>query len=368
MQPISRTARVAAAVALIALAAPLASSTANRARRDVPANTKEPFIEGPGAVAVGTALVGNRGTWTGTQPITYRYQWLRCNDNGESCQRISSATGKTYTTTETDVGRTIRFRVTATNSDGETSATSNPTAEIASGPGAPEETSPPTISGDAVVGAQLTANVGTWDGAKPITYAINWQSCDSEVTTCKGNGVTATTYTVAKNDAGHRLRIKVIAENDKGQTTGLSAPTAAVKPTGESQSGIITLPTGEKSIAVAAVPKGERLIVDQARFTPNPVRSRSTPIEVRIKVTDTQHHVVRGALVFIRSTPLVASVPADAPTANDGWITYRLHPESDFPLKNGYSVQFFVKAYRHGDPTLAGISGTRLVQVATEAP
>jgi hypothetical protein len=28
-------------------------------------------------------------------------------------------------------------------------------------------------------------------------------------------------------------------------------------------------------------------------------------------------------------------------------------------------VQFFVKAYGKGDPALAGISGTRLVQVAT---
>jgi hypothetical protein len=36
-----------------------------------------------------------------------------------------------------------------------------------------------------------------------------------------------------------------------------------------------------------------------------------------------------------------------------------------FPLKNGYNVQFYVKAYRKGDPSLAGISGTRLVRVAT---
>jgi hypothetical protein len=28
-------------------------------------------------------------------------------------------------------------------------------------------------------------------------------------------------------------------------------------------------------------------------------------------------------------------------------------------------VQYFVKAYGKGDPTLAGISGTRLVRVAT---
>jgi hypothetical protein len=42
-----------------------------------------------------------------------------------------------------------------------------------------------------------------------------------------------------------------------------------------------------------------------------------------------------------------------------------VQPRSDFPLKNGYNVQFYVKAYRKGDPALAGISGTRLAQVAT---
>ena len=35
-----------------------------------------------------------------------------------------------------------------------------------------------------------------------------------------------------------------------------------------------------------------------------------------------------------------------------------------FPaLRNGYSLQFYVKAYRQGDPVLGGIAGTRLVQV-----
>jgi len=31
-------------------------------------------------------------------------------------------------------------------------------------------------------------------------------------------------------------------------------------------------------------------------------------------------------------------------------------------------VQFIVKAYRDGDPSLAGIYGTRLVQVPTKSP
>ena len=65
------------------------------------------------------------------------------------------------------------------------------------------------------------------------------------------------------------------------------------------------------------------------------------------------------------STPILTSTPTDAPTATDGKVSYAVDPTSSFPLKNGYNVQFFVKAYRKGDPMLAGISGTRLVQVAT---
>ena len=95
--------------------------------------------------------------------------------------------------------------------------------------------------------------------------------------------------------------------------------------------------------------------------------SRSQPINVRIRVKDTKGNLVRGALVSIRSTPVVASIPTTHRRERTG-VTYTIQPEGDFPLKNGYSVQFFVKAYRQGDPTLAGISGTRLVQVATHKP
>jgi hypothetical protein len=47
----------------------------------------------------------------------------------------------------------------------------------------------------------------------------------------------------------------------------------------------------------------------------------------------------------------------------DGTITFQLVPLQSFPTKRG-AVQFFVKAYRSGDPPLAGIAGYRLVQVA----
>ena len=94
------------------------------------------------------------------------------------------------------------------------------------------------------------------------------------------------------------------------------------------------------------VPKEQRLVVDQVQFNPNPVTSRNSTITVRIKVKDTRGNVVRNATVFIRSTPKVTSGGDNAATATDGWVQYSLLPTDEFPLKTGYNVQFFVKAYR----------------------
>jgi hypothetical protein len=103
--------------------------------------------------------------------------------------------------------------------------------------------------------------------------------------------------------------------------------------------------------------------VANVSFSPTPVRSKSTPIAINIKVKDTRGYDVRDVLVFVRSTPLVTSTPDEGRTADDGTITYTVQPNANFPIRNGYNVQFFVKAYRSGDPALAGIAAYRLVQV-----
>ena len=94
---------------------------------------------------------------------------------------------------------------------------------------------------------------------------------------------------------------------------------------------MITLPNGEKSIPVTSVPSNERLVVDQVQFSPNPIRSRTDPITVRIKVKDTRGYVVRDALVFFRSTPLVTRNAQDQKTGQDGWLQLTVTPENDFP-------------------------------------
>jgi hypothetical protein len=356
---------------LAAVVAVLVAVTNGSARPAAgPTEIASPTISG--VAIVGRTLQGNPGTWSGTQPIGYQYQWLRCKaDAGDdsstaSCTSISGATTFSYIVTQQDLGLRIRFRVSASNKQGKSTGTSAATSVVTTEGGKPANSSAPTISGTAVVGATLTANTGKWVGDEPITYSYGWLRCDGDGNACKATGKTAKTYKVVQADAAKRLRVKIIARNSRGSGDAFSLPTAVVP--GESGSGIIDLPGGGKSVDAKDIPKDQRLVVERVIFNPNPVSSRSRPISTSILVKDTRGYYVRNAVVFIRSTPRLTEGGDDKLTATDGWVTYSLMPLDTFPLKNNANVQFFAKAYRSGDPSLGGIYGSRLVQVATKAP
>ena len=231
----------------------------------------------------------------------------------------------------------------------------------------PANTAPPTISGDAVVGSTLTASNGTWTGTEPIVYSYRWRRCNASGSSCvdiPGGNANDQSYEVRSNDVNFTLRVRVTARNSDGSDSAQSGPTARVTAS-NLPPGAIKLPNGETSIPVTSVPATERLIVDRVDFSPSPVRTRSTPIRIVVKVKDSRNYVVRDVLVFIRSTPVVTGTPPETKTGQDGTVTFNVQPEADFPIRNGYAVQFFVRARKEGDRPLAGIAGYRLVQVET---
>lgn len=96
-----------------------------------PVNTAAPTITGTAQQA--KTLTGSDGTWTSSVSVALTRQWLRCDSSGASCAPISGATNATYTLTAADATSTVRFRVTATNSDAygdSSSATSGATAVV----------------------------------------------------------------------------------------------------------------------------------------------------------------------------------------------------------------------------------------------
>jgi hypothetical protein len=82
-----------------------------------PVATANPVITG--TPAVGSTLTCSTGTFSGSAPITYAYQWFA------NAVAISGATGSTYVPVEADQGKAVTCRVTASNSVGSSSATSN---------------------------------------------------------------------------------------------------------------------------------------------------------------------------------------------------------------------------------------------------
>ncbi len=93
-----------------------------------PANTTLPQVSG--TTREGQTLSAVPGTWTGTPPPSFAYQWQRCDAGGGSCQNVSGATSSTYALGAQDMDSTLRVSVTATNTAGSISVASNLTGVV----------------------------------------------------------------------------------------------------------------------------------------------------------------------------------------------------------------------------------------------
>jgi hypothetical protein len=357
---IARAMLVPAALLLAVVGLALPASGGASAHATAPTNAAEPTISGQ--PEEGRTLSATPGSWSGTTPFSFAYRWVRCGTDGglpdgSNCVFIAKATKSKYQLVRADVGFRIRVRVTATNSAGSATAASNATPTVV---GPPVNTSIPTVEGTLVIGSVITAHPGSWSGRQPIQFSYRWVRCNTSGGACVSiGGGNGSTYQLRSADLGHKMRFYVTAKNAVASRTALSAESAVV--TEPLPAGAVKLPSGEISIPVTSIPRDQRMYVAKVTFTPTFVRSRTNPITVRVKIQDTRGYVVRDALVFLRSTPRVTT-GATQPTAMDGSVTFHLMPLATFPAKRS-AVQFFVKAYRTGDPPLAGVAGYRLVQI-----
>ena len=183
----------------------------------------------------------------------YTYQWIRVD--GESETEIISATSKTYTLTADDVSKTVKVSVSfvddADFDEGPLESAAYPaTGTIAGADGNHAATGQPAITGTAQAGEVLTADLtgladedGTTQAdndAVGFAYTYQWVQVDGSSETDIA-GATSKTYTLAADDVGKTVKVKVSftddADNDEGPLTSAEYPSSgtvvAACPTGD---------------------------------------------------------------------------------------------------------------------------------------
>jgi len=152
-----------------------------------PKNTSPPTISG--SAKLGSTLTATDGTFSGSTPLKYAYQWRRCDTNGGSCSDIDKAVKDTYTLAQIDVGNSMRVVSTATNHDGTGSGTSVPTAVVTASSVPPATGCPPGTGAIAIADlaqpARLTVDRQTISptvvlrSTKEITVRLHVSACGS---------------------------------------------------------------------------------------------------------------------------------------------------------------------------------------------
>ena len=168
----------------------------------VPLNTVAPTIFGDNTF--GSTLTTTDGTFTGTAPINYSYQWQRGGSP------ISGQTANTYVIGSSDSLAEITCVVTGTNSYGFDSEVSNIITVVDF---APVNTVAPTVSpsGTQSTGTLISVTTGSWSGVAPITYEYKWTRNGIAI-----SGATSSTYTIQLADDGTTIRVEVKGTNAYG--------------------------------------------------------------------------------------------------------------------------------------------------------
>jgi Ca2+-binding RTX toxin-like protein len=188
-----------------------------------PSNVSYPTINlasGDTAPAVGRQLTASVGTWSGSFPITYTYQWKRCEPsdpvNGP-CADIVGATSSFYSPTFADYKQRLRVQVTATNSQGSASHNSEVSAVVTAV--AAKNTASPQIVGQNVVDQTVSLTAGTWQGSLPIVFTYSWRRCNpqGDIDSCvQIPGATQATFVLTTQDIGFAIRAFITGTNPVG--------------------------------------------------------------------------------------------------------------------------------------------------------
>jgi hypothetical protein len=236
-------------------------------------------------------------------------------------------------------------------------------AGLAAATAAPQNTSPPTISGTPQEGKVLTGDKGQWSG-NPTDYNFFWQRCDKNGGSCANiNGAHAATYTLTSADVGNTIRFRVQATNKDGSTFASSVPSAVISAASKPPPAPATgCPQGSGPVSVNDLSPPARLLIDAQQTNPSVVTAGTQQIVVRYHVSACGGRPVQGALVYSTAVPFnQLNIPGEQPTGQDGWAELDFRTLAGFPVSpHQQLIALFARARKQGENLLGGISTRRL--------
>ena len=181
-----------------------------------PANTALPSISG--TAMVGQQLSGSNGSWSGN-PTSFAYQWERCDANGANCSAIAGATSNTYSLSSADVSSTLRIAVTASNSAGSTTATSQQSAVVQGAGSGLSVVQKASVQGSGVTSlSQSFPNANTAGNTIIAFVRASSTSQTATLTDTRGNRYVAAVQQSQSSD-GHQIYIFYAANIASGTNT-----------------------------------------------------------------------------------------------------------------------------------------------------
>jgi len=227
---------------------------------------------------------------------------------------------------------------------------------------APNNTTPPTVSGTAQEGQTLTADHGAWTGS-PTGYSYQWQRCDKNGGSCAGiSGADRRLYDLKNTDVGHTLRVRVTAKNADGSSGASSVPTAVVseKPAAPAPTGC---PSGTGTIQISQLTPPANLAITTFSSNPQVLGRQVGTLSVTAKVTACGNRPVQGALVYAAAVPFNQfTVAPETQTDANGSATLNEPQLSGYPASSRQQLlAVFIRARKSGEPQGQGVSTSRLV-------
>ena len=221
----------------------LSDGTASGTKQTLPrlAFTKTPVPTIKGTATVGATLTATVGTWAPTG-ADLTYQWKA------SGKVIAGATGKTFTATTAEAGKTLSFTVTGEKERYTTVAKKS--AETKAVTQKFTTTVTPVITGVAGVGKTLTANPGVWTPTA-TSYLYQWYASGKAIAKA-----TKSTYKIPSTLYGKTITVRVTGKRATTSSV-LKMSAATIKVTKAFTKTVVPTVTGSSVVGgvLTATPK-----------------------------------------------------------------------------------------------------------------